>query len=140
MRVTIFLDSFFVLLVWGSTDKNLFPNIGQISCKSIELLFDLVSKLSSVAEDQSLSIYVIFFDITNLMQNSQHKYCSFSHTSHSLTNYVFSKNCKWNALLLDLWWMFKTTFFNTSIKFIDKKHIFESSTLYSSVLQNSIID
>jgi len=114
MRRINTLHDFMMLWVRNSTKENLLSNFWKICCESVEFLFDLECQLSCIAENQGWCWFEIF--ISQLMKNCKYEYCSFTHTSNSLTNDISSDSCMRYAFLLYLGGMLETTINNSSQK------------------------
>ncbi len=104
-KVNMFLD-------WLSTVYNLCLNSWKMSGESVELILDLVCKLSSVAKNQCWNWFRVFWQ---LVKNCQNEDGSLSHTGLCLAKDVNTNHSLGDAFLLDLRWMLKSSLCNSSL-------------------------
>jgi hypothetical protein len=76
----------------------MYLNIWHVLGESLILLADLESQFTSVAHDQAVNH---IFGRFQLLQSSQHKDSSFTHTRLGLAQNVHSQHCLWDALVLN---------------------------------------
>lgn len=101
-----------VFLDWDSTEEYLRVDVWHVLGESFDFILDLISKLSSVTENQS---GVWLWVLLELLQDRNDEHCGLSHTRDSLTDDVSTDNSLWNALLLNLRGMLKSAINDSSV-------------------------
>lgn len=82
------LEQLDIVIDWNTTVESGTSDLLEVLGESIELLLDLVGKLSSVSEDQGSSwLWIILID---LVQDRKNENCSLTHTRDSLAEDVLS--------------------------------------------------
>lgn len=123
MRLLDTLEESDVLVEGNTTIYDLCAQLGKLLLESIELLLDLVGKLSVVAEHKSWARLRV---LGKLMKDSKDKDCSLSHTWLGLAEDVNTNHGLRDALLLDFWGVLETTINNGSLELWSEKHVLET--------------
>ena len=84
---------------WLTTVDNLTADIFQEFGEAYDFLFNLVSKLSCVAENDGTCWLGV---LNHVLKNGKHEDCSLSHARYCLTEDVGAEHGYWDASLLDV--------------------------------------
>ena len=95
-----------ILVDWHTAVKSGASDLLEVLRESIELLLDLVRKLSRVAENEGASWLRII--LVNLVEDGKDEDGGLSHSGDSLAKDVLTGHGCWDALLLDLGRMLET--------------------------------
>jgi hypothetical protein len=96
---------------------------GKVLGKALVFMGNLKGQLTGVTQDEARDL--IFFYI-ELMQGSQDKDGSLSHTRLGLTHNITSQHSLWDGFMLDLTGMLKTSVNNGTKQFWFQQEIFET--------------
>jgi hypothetical protein len=77
VRLLDTLEQSNMLIKGHTTEDHLSADVWHLTLESLELLFDLISELSVVAEDKSGAWLGVFWE---LMQDGENEDCSLAHT------------------------------------------------------------
>jgi hypothetical protein len=122
------LEELLVVIDGLTTVDHASADVGHVLGEADELVVDLVSKLTGVAEDDSTSGFGVFGEV---LQDCKHKYCSLSHSGHGLAKHINSENSFRNALLLHIGRMLETTVDNGLLDLRLEEHVLEGGGVHS---------
>jgi hypothetical protein len=134
MRGSLALEDLNIFLHGDAAEEDLRAHVGVLS-ESIELLLDLVSQLSGVAQDEG---GVWLRVLVHLLKDRNHEHGSLSHTRDGLANNISSHNGLGDALLLDFRGVLKTAINDGSVQLVLEQEVFEASTVDTGVGGDSI--
>jgi len=86
-----------MLLNWLAAIDDLSADFLHELSKSVKLFLNLVSQLSSVAQNKRAAGRGAF---ANTLQDGDHKDCRLTHSRHGLTEHVNAQHSLWNTTLL----------------------------------------
>lgn len=106
MRRVQTLEKFDLLILWLTTIDDLSADLVHELGEALKFVFDLVGQFTSVAQDEGTAgLWILRDDL----ESSENKDGGLSHTGHGLTKNILTEFGDWDASLLDIGWMFKTT-------------------------------
>lgn len=127
----VVLEELNIIINWHTTVESSTSNLWKVFCESIELLLDLIRKLSGVAKDQGSSWLGV--SLVDLVQDREDEDSGLTHTSLSLAQDIFSVDSGWDALLLDLGRMLVSALGDCSRKLTLEEEVSEGSGVNTSV-------
>ena len=107
MRGSATFEKLDIFLDWFSAINDFGADIFHELWKTHEFSFNLISKLSVMAHDQGW-VWLWFF--TKALEDGEYKNGGLSHTRYGLAKYINTEDGLWDAFLLHIWRMLKTTF------------------------------
>jgi hypothetical protein len=123
------LEELDVVLHGLTTEDNFGSYVFEVCCEADKLVLDLVSKFTSVAQNECRAGLGIF---SHVLEYSQDENSGLSHTRDSLAEYIDSENSLGNTLLLDIGRVLKTTVLNCALQLGLEEHVLEGGCVDSN--------
>lgn len=125
------LEELHVIVNWHTSVESGASNLLEVLCESLELFLNLVSELSSIAENQGGG--GLWISLIDLVKNREDEDSSLTHSGHSLAEDVVARHGGWDAFLLHFGRMLKSTLGDSSGELALQEEVLEGSGVNSSV-------
>ena len=129
------LENLLVFLDGDTTVENLSDDIRKVLGETSHLVLDLISKLTSVAHDESGGGLGVLLE---LMKHREDEDGGLTHTGHSLANNIATLHGVRDALLLNFRGMLETAVGDGTVQLLLKQEVLEASHVHTGITSGSI--
>ena len=129
------LQEFLLLLDWLSTENFFNAHVGHEFGETSKFSLDLMGKLTSVGQHYgSAGLWVV----TQAVQYGEDEDGSLAHTRDGLAEHIEAHESLWDALLLDVTGMLKTTVDDRLDKLWSENHVLKASRVHTDVIRGGL--